>query len=863
MADEAQGRQKKRKHLWWGLGAVAVVLLALFVPPLISLNHYQGKVTELMSASLGRPVHLSSVSGRLLPRPAFELTNLTVEEDPAYGVEPVMHASSVTASIRLWALWRGKLEISSISVDEASLNLVRTPDGHWNLDSLFGRAAQKGVLQPGADGQSARAPMPTLKATSSRINFKNGVEKLPFSLVDTDVEFWQEHAGTWRIQLKGHPARTDMSMSSGDTGVLEVSGSLQAARELRQMPLNLDVDWREAQLGQLTRLAVGKDPGWRGDLRGQLHVEGTADALTVKSRLRAIGVHRQEFAPASPLDFDANCSFAYRFSVHTLQNLECNSPLGTGRLRLAGDLPADGSAKLTLELDRIPATAGLDALRTVRSGFGAGLEASGSITGRLDYVRTADQDAPASPVSTTLASTTLAKHAAKNKTVDPGPLTGGLTIENFRLSGEGLSQPLEAAKIELHPEVSSLSGRASLAGTASFPLGGSTPATLGFCFGLRGYAVQVHGSVAVQRSRELAHAAGFNTALLDNLAGDPLTVDLAAQGPWMAPETGSLAPAATSNPTTGNSASNPAPVADSVSGTVALHNANWKASYLVNHLQIAQATLHIEPAGLRWDPVSFAYGPLKGTATLLLPSCPAGQTCRPQLTTQFGTLDSITTQAALLGAQSPKGNVLNELIERLHPAQAFPWPTLDAVVKVDALTLGPVALKKATATLAVNGDGVEVKSLEADLLGGHAHLTGALKAGDKPGDKPTYTVSGLIDKLSPAAVGQLIGERWTGGDLAVSGKLETIGFTGDDLASSAQGTLHLDWKHGAVSGSGAPAALARFAHWTADAAISGGKLTLQPNEAVNGAQKSSVEGSVMLSIPAKASFAQSVPAKQR
>ncbi|WP_420238919.1 AsmA family protein [Telmatobacter bradus] len=846
MADEAQGRQEKRKHLWLGLGAVAVVLLALFVPPLISLNHYQGKVTELMSASLGRPVHLSSVSGRLLPRPAFELSNLTVEEDPAYGVEPVMHASSVTASIRLWALWRGKLEISSISVDEASLNLVRTPDGHWNMDSLFGRAAQKGVLQPGTDGQSARAPMPTLKATSSRINFKDGEEKLPFSLVDTDVTFWQEHAGTWRIQLKGHPARTDMSMSSGDTGVLEVSGSLQAAREMRQMPLNLDVDWREAQLGQLTRLAVGKDPGWRGDLRGQLHVEGTADALTVKSRLRAIGVHRQEFAPASPLDFDANCSFVYRFSVHTLENLECNSPLGTGKLRLAGDLPADGSAKLTLELDKIPATAGLDALRTVRSGFGAGLEASGSITGRLDYVRTVDQPAPLTPT----------KHAAKNKAVDPGPLTGELTIENFRLSGEGLSQPLDAAKIELHPEVSSLSGRVSLAGTASFPLGGSTPVALGFCFGLRGYAVQLHGSMAVQRSRELAHAAGFNTALLDNLAGDPLIVDLAAQGPWMAPETGSLAPAATTNPAT-----NPAPVADSVSGTVALHNANWKASYLVNHLQIAQATLHIEPAGLRWDPVSFAYGPLKGTATLLLPTCAPDQSCKPQLTAQFGALDAITTQAALLGAQSPKGNVLNELIERLHPAQAFPWPALDAVVKVDSLSLGPVALKKATATLTVNGDGVEVKSLETDLLGGHAHLTGALKAGDKPGDKPTYTVSGLIEKLSPAAVGQLIGERWTGGDLAVSGKLETVGFTGDDLASSAHGTLHLDWKRGAVSGSGAPVTLAHFAHWTADAAISGGKLTLQPNEAVNGTQKSSVNGSVTLSIPAKASFAQTAPAK--
>lgn len=829
MADEAQGKQNKRKRIGQIAGVATAVLVALFVPPLISLNHYQSKVTELMSASLGRPVHLSAVSGRLLPRPAFRLTDLTVEEDPAYGAEPVMHASSVTASIRLWALWRGKLEISAISVDEASLNLVRTPDGHWNLDSLFGRAAQNGVLQAGAGASGAQHRLPTLSATSSRINFKNGAEKLPLSLIDTDLELWQEHSGEWRIRLKGHPARTDMNMSSGDTGVLEVSGSLQAARELRQMPLNLDVDWRDAQLGQLTRLAVGKDPGWRGDLRGQLHVEGTAEALTVKSRLRATGVHRQEFAPAAPLDFDANCGFVYHHSTRSLEKLACDSPLGNGRLHLSGEVPADGNTRLSVELDQIPATAGLAALRTVRSGFGTGLEAAGSISGRLDYART-----PAAPAE--------AKHPAK--TVVPGPLTGSLSIDGLRLSGDGLSQPLEAAHIDLKPETSGPGGRASLAGAASFPLGGNQPVTLGIRFGLWGYALQLHGPLAVERGRELAKASGFDAPLFENLAGDPLTVDLAAEGPWMAPEV-APAPAAAE--------AGAAPVADNLSGTIALHNANWKAGYLVNHLQIAQATLHIEPAGLRWDPVSFAYGPLKGSATLLLPACPG---CRPQLTAQFGQLDAITTQAALLGAQSPKGNVLSELINRLHPAQAFPWPTLDAVIKVDALALGPVSLKKTTATLAVNADGVAVKSFEADLLGGHAHLTGALKAGDKPGDKPAYTVSGQIEKLSPAAVGQLIGQRWSGGDLAVSGQLETIGFSGDDLASSAKGTLHLDWKRGAAAGPGAPAALARFASWTADAAIGNGKITLQPNEAVSGAQKSSVDGSIPLSIPAKASFAQ-------
>ena len=76
-------------------------------------------------------MHLSSVELRLLPWPGFVLTDLTVDEDPAFGAEPVLHASSVTTAIRLLSLWRGRLEISSISVDEASLNLVRNREGRW------------------------------------------------------------------------------------------------------------------------------------------------------------------------------------------------------------------------------------------------------------------------------------------------------------------------------------------------------------------------------------------------------------------------------------------------------------------------------------------------------------------------------------------------------------------------------------------------------------------------------------------------------------------------------------------------------------------------------------------------------------
>src|SRR6266568_8683274 len=323
MTEEAQGQRRRQSKLWMILAALAVIVAVIVVPPLVSINRYKARITQLMFASLGRPVRLSSVELRLFPRPGFVLTDLIVEEDPSYGAEPVLRASTVRASIRLFPLWRGRLEISRISVDEASLNLVRTTEGRWNLDPFFRTAGQSPT-----DPKKHHKPLatPYLEATNSRINIKQGFEKLPFSLVSADLSFWQENPGDWRVRLRGQPARTDVSLDLGDTGILQLEARLLRAPELRQMPMHLDLECREAQLGQLSKLILGTDSGWRGDLTGEVHLDGTPDSAEVTTQLRATGVHRAEFAPAAPLDFDANCGFVYHYSARSLERLVCDSP---------------------------------------------------------------------------------------------------------------------------------------------------------------------------------------------------------------------------------------------------------------------------------------------------------------------------------------------------------------------------------------------------------------------------------------------------------------------------------------------------------------------------------------------------------
>jgi hypothetical protein len=879
MTEYAPGRQRKRKRLGLALTAGLGILAVLIVPPLVSVGRFKSRITKLMATSLNRPVRLSSVNLRLLPKPGFELTDLTVEEDPAYGAEPILHANTVTASFRLLSLWRGRLEIGAISVDEASLNLVRTEAGRWNLDSLFRTAAAHAGPAVSGAGRRGAPPLPYLEATNSRINIKSGAEKLPFSLLSTDLSFWQQEPGVWRIRLRGQPARTDLSLDPADTGVVRLEATVRRAPELRQMPMHLDLDWRDAQLGQLTRLLIGSDPGWRGDLTGELHLDGTPDAAQVKTRLRAAGVHRAEFAPVAPLDFDARCAFVYHYSSRAFDDLSCDSPLGDGRIHFAGDLPgAGGRPHFSFELDRIPVAVGLDALRTVRSGFGPGLIADGAVSGKIAYSER-DPEAGARQVPALKAKPGKSLAAKAHSAVE-GPFKGSFTVDSFQLSGDALSTPIHFSRVVLEPVAASSSAQqvhdwpGLLAATVAIPVGGAGPLTVVSRLGLSGYRLTIHGQASLARVRQMAHVAGLPVAtMLDSLAGGPVSMDLSAEGPWLPalripfsnpPPVGP----ANEPPSAAAAKEDTGPVSDRLSGIVTFRNSNWKADFLANHVEISTAALHLDNGEARWDPVVFAYGPVKGTARLNLRArCDAVQPCPPQFEVDFGDLDAGTLQAAILGARE-RGTLLSELIDRIRPSTALVWPQLEGAVKADSLTLGPVTLREPAASLRISPTGAEIAGLDAGLLGGRVHAAGTLSTGDKP----SYSLQGQFQKLSPAAVGELLGLRWSGGAFDADGQIDLSGYTDKDLAASAKGTLHFEWRHGAVgapaassAAAPAPPALARFDRWTADAEIANGAITLKQNEVRQGARKRAVEAVVTLEAPPRVTFAlpKETPAKKR
>jgi AsmA protein len=371
----------------WGAVVVVVVLLALaLTPPLLNANRLKRRIAASMSASLGRPVHLDSVTMHLLPVPGFTLGSVVVSEDPAFGDEPTLRADSVEIRLRVSSLWRRQVELSSIQFVEPSLNLVRNAQGKWNLQGLLMHAASVETA-PTVQTKAGPAPrFPYVEATGGRVNLKLGDEKTPYSLTETDFALWQPEPGRFRVRLEGKPARTDRNIS--DPGVVRVEGSVERAGAMGDVPVDLTASWQEAPLGEASKLLHGEDAYWRGKLSAEATLKGKLGAAALKTNVHLRDLRRADFVPVHTLDVDVDCAATADVTAITLRDAVCSMPMsGAGPAVVKSamvDLSTPASAVLSADAKALPVSWLMEWARLFSSRVPAELQTEGSVDAHFE-----------------------------------------------------------------------------------------------------------------------------------------------------------------------------------------------------------------------------------------------------------------------------------------------------------------------------------------------------------------------------------------------------------------------------------------------------------------------------------------------
>jgi AsmA family/AsmA-like C-terminal region len=789
------------------LGTAILVIVVLFIVPAINVNRFRLQVARSLSQALGREVTVQAISIQTFPQPGLLLSGVVVDDDPTISAEPMLRADEVLATLRISSLWRGRLEIGKLQLNYPSLNLVRSTDGRWNIESLLERARETPTAPTAKTRPERRARFPYIELNSGRVNLKVGNEKKVFALNDADFAIWLASENEWRMRLEARPIRTDANLS--DTGTLKVQGSWRRAPQLHETPVSLTFSWEGGQLGEITHLIYGRDRGWRGGVHVSGTVSGKPENFAMRMDARVDDFRRYDILSPESVVLRAHCDSDYNFTAKQVRNLACQMPAGSGMVLVNGnyDFVPQRRLDLSITAENVP----MQFLSTVARHAKRDMPSDMNVTGMLSAV-VAVKDAgdkrtwagngeiSEMQVQSSVLSSPLVLAPSRWLLVGPGteaPPTFQTVTKKTRKKAtvEDLATPstlawkLEPVEVRLHDN--------------------STPMLSGW-FAQDGYYADLRGEADLGRLFEVAKLAGLPTPASDVTGTAKGAVQLS--GEWAGFQ------------------------AATVTGDAQLRNVTAKFSGVAGPLRISAA--HFMATKDAYG-VSKATGSFAGVHSELQFSALWPQNCSGDGAPLKCALDfnvsadelNVDEVNSLLNPRAQKQPWYAALANTVMGSKRTKFPEVRARGQVSA---AKVIVKNVRATqfsgfLAIAPSTFSLTNITADMFGGK--YSGEVQA-DLGGATPAYMSQGELQNAVMTNVASLMKDPWASGSASISYRGQLSGWDADELLSSATATAKFEWHNGGlphIELASAGKAL-QFKDFSGTLDLSGGVLTISPSK---------------------------------
>jgi hypothetical protein len=817
---EVKSLSSKRRVV---IAAVVILLLLFLVRP--GGSRLKARIANSLSQAVARPVEIGFVHLRFLPRPGFDLENVVLYEDPAFGAEPMLRAPEVTAVVRLTSLLRGRLDISRLELTEPSLNLVRRRDGRWNWEALLERTARTPLAPTAKSKREARAGFPYIEASSGRINFKAGAEKKPYALLNADFALWQESENTWGVRLKAEPLRTDMSLS--DTGLLRVNGTWQRAGSLRETPLQFSLAWDQAQLGQLSKLVSGSDRGWRGEVQTEITLSGTPGAMQVVSDSAIRDFHRYDISTSEGLGLAAHCEGKYSSAEGMMREIFCSAPVGNGMVTLHGDagMPVMNNVDLALNVENLPVNSVAQLARRAKKNLPVDLVATGRVQG--NFTVKADRVSARGPDFEGRGEVAGLRLQSANSKVEFA--TGGvpfvLNSEGSSAHDAGQNKGGRQQRVESPPGVGELHVEFGPVGIA---LGRPVPVQARGWVGWSGFGIAVRGDGEVGHTLRLASLLGLQ-AVKSNAEG-AAQMDLQIAGSWA-----------------GNAPENPSGFSlPRVTGTVQLRNVRATVRGTKGAIEISSAELRLLPDEARVEKLKARAAGADWTGSLSFPrGCGTPGACLVHFNLNADEV-AASSLHEWLGSGPSERNWYQALTSSESRVPSF-LETLQASGKVSAgrLRIKDVDAERVSAALSLDRGKLKLSDLRADLLGGKHR--GNWQA-DFTFASPVYSGAGTLTGISLEEMADAMHDPWISGTGSGTYQIASSGRTSAEFWQAAEGDLDFDLRDGVlphITLAGDAGAL-QIARWQGHAQLHDGKIEIEKAALNSSAAAYEVRGTASL-----------------
>ncbi len=374
--------------------AVLVLLFAglLALPMFLDINTYRGQIVSQLEQKLGRKVSLGKLGLRVLPSIKVTVDQVAIGDDPQVVNADFVRAKSVRLQMGLFALLRGKPEVSGIELVEPEVTLIKVSADKWNWSTL------KPLEESGQE--SDQAAFDLLIANGS------------FKLIDrSSTQQLEKNYSGVNVSLDDFSPRRSfdfvigLTMPGDKAGKLEVAGNAGPIdrKDSAQTPIDARVKLDAVELSSLEALAGMQSPqnGHSGKLTADAKITGKmADGLNASGDIKAEQLRLIEGVEPAKQPLEA----AFKLSLKSARTPDGQSEISL-KLDQADLKLGKTAASITGQINKLPASPtfdlqlkgdqmALDSLMESAYAFGfgppAGTKAGGAAT--VNLKATGDQN---------------------------------------------------------------------------------------------------------------------------------------------------------------------------------------------------------------------------------------------------------------------------------------------------------------------------------------------------------------------------------------------------------------------------------------------------------------------------------------
>jgi AsmA protein len=238
-----------------GIIVLILVLAVVVFAATFNVNQYRGAIQSELAKRLDRTVALGDMHLGIFP-PRLQVQNLSIADDPKFNNgKPFVEAQGLDVSVKLLPLLRKSVEISSLSLQRPSVELVKDVQGRWNFSTIGttqtaapSKSKQQFSLGQLAvqDGQVAitdqQGSKPRVVYDHINLTLTDFAPDSPFS-IDASVHFPGQGAEELRLQGKAGPVQQFEPAATPFHGSLDLKGvSIAGVQKFLQTPALTNCD---------------------------------------------------------------------------------------------------------------------------------------------------------------------------------------------------------------------------------------------------------------------------------------------------------------------------------------------------------------------------------------------------------------------------------------------------------------------------------------------------------------------------------------------------------------------------------------------------------------------------------------------